>query len=243
MFDNSLNHHAREPGTASTDQLNLNDRGKIVVNFKDTTFRGSAFAMQHVVNGKLFQKGAKWALWLGWWPHSALFNFEALQSATSMLKREPQRSTVVAVGDVSLCTKFPEYKMLVRGSNGWLRRLWIDIPPQISLRAQLYRKNLGIPQGYSEMLLYLQVRRSPTDVNRNTCQCPTALLKASCKILFQIDVRLSWRPDGTVSWLHNEEIHESSLHSEICRSTRPASGIRGIVCIDATEILSIWSKS
>lgn len=59
MFDNSSNHHAREPGTASADQLNLSDGGKNVVNFKDTTFRGLAFAMQHVVDGKLIQKGVK----------------------------------------------------------------------------------------------------------------------------------------------------------------------------------------
>ena len=39
-------------------------------------------------------------------------------ASTSMLKREPQRSTVVVVVDVSLCTKFPEYKLLVRGSDG-----------------------------------------------------------------------------------------------------------------------------
>ena len=37
---------------------------------------------------------------------------------TSMLKREPQHSTGVVVVDVSLFTKSPEYKMLVRGIDG-----------------------------------------------------------------------------------------------------------------------------
>ena len=38
-------------------------------------------------------------------------------------------------------------------------------------------------------------------------------------------------PHGTISWFHNEEIHDSSLHLEICRSTTPASGVRAIVCM------------
>jgi transposase len=59
MFDNSSNHHAREPGTPSADQLNLSDGGKNVVNFKNTSFRGSPFQMQHIVDGKVVQKGVK----------------------------------------------------------------------------------------------------------------------------------------------------------------------------------------
>jgi hypothetical protein len=38
-------------------------------------------------------------------------------------------------------------------------------------------------------------------------------------------------PHGTISWFHNEEIHDSSLHLEIRRSTTPASGVRAIVCM------------
>jgi len=69
-------------------------------------------------------------------------------------------------------------------------------------------------------------------IQPETCQCSTtAFLQASCKILFQMDVRLLWRPDVTISWCHNEEIHDSSLHLEIRRSTRPASGVRAIVCM------------
>ena len=166
------------------------------------------------------------------------------------VKREPQRSTVVAVGDVSLCTKFPEYKMLVRGSDGWLRRLWIGIPPKISLRAQLYRKNLGLLQSYSEVLFYLQVRRSLTDITRSTYQYPTVFLQASyCKVLFQMDVRLSWRPDGTISWFYNEEIHESSMivafrNSQINQTCKQKSDLqaaykKSFASTHATEILSI----
>ena len=65
-------------------------------------------------------------------------------------------------------------------------------------------------------------------------QCTTAFLQASCKILFQVDVRLLWRPNRTISWFHNVKIHvehDSSLHFEIRRSTRPASGVRAIVCM------------
>ena len=69
-------------------------------------------------------------------------------------------------------------------------------------------------------------------IQPETCQCSTtAFLQASCKILFQMDVRLLWRPDVTISWCHHEEIHDSSLHLEIRRSTRPASGVRAIVCM------------
>ena len=62
--------------------------------------------------------------------------------------------------------------------------------PRICITSSSLSKEFGVMQGYTQALLYLQVRRSATDPTRNACQCTTALLQASCKILFQMDARL-----------------------------------------------------